>query len=583
MAEADQILVVQTLNGRLDAFGLLVERYSGLVWALILERVRRGDQIEDLVQETFCTAYQALPDLRDPARFAPWLCRIARNTALHWTRQEQCRLRAEDGAPSSTSLPDPEEAFAVAEQDQAVWQALDALPEPVRQLVVLRHLERCTYRDLARFLGISVTAVRWRLLRAEQQVARGLVQLLRDGSQTRGPDRQRLRRRVLAGLAAALPLAPRSEALTLSWWNLGHLLPALKTAVPALVGVGTAGTLVAHLAGLSLPGWPAGSDPTDRVAAVTVAQDSLIRVQLAPLPALPGPTACEPPPPPPDSRRLTALSFVEVAAASGAESTATGLMPPAAVILPAVSGEKERVTAPEPDAALQSRRSVQRAQIHGIILTGTQDGPRIRGGQTRGVPQGIRALFAYLRDHTQINSGLVWDESPLARSSGPTPRLLYLEDASSPLLFDEGEKLKLAELLRAGALLYAEDTTRSDPARSRGRAGAASDDTPFFERFKALLADRWVLGEQGESWRAAPYNHPLFTAHYTFRRGPPADGAPQDALKDLELLELRGHLVAIFNRRGTGWYRTDELDLPVPHLQFGVNLLIFAHAQSDGR
>lgn len=582
MVEADQVLVVQTLNGRLDAFGLLVERYSGLVWALILERVRRGDEIEDLVQETFCTAYQALPDLRDPSRFAPWLCRIAQNTALHWIRQEQCRLRAEDGVSISASLPDPEEALAATEQDQAVWQALDALPEQVRQLVVLRHLEGCTYRDLARFLGISITAVRWRLLRAEQQVTRGLVQLLRAGVQARCPDRPRLRRRVLAGLSATLPLAPRSEALTLSWWSLGHLLPGLKTAVPALVGVGTAGTLVAHLAGLSLPGWPTGSDPTDRVAAVTVAQDTLIRVQLAPLPALPGPAACEPPPSPPDSRRLTALSVVEVAAASGAESTATGSMPPAAVILPAVSGEKKRVPAPEPDAALQSRRSIQRAQIHGIILAGTQDGPRIRGGQTKDVPQGIRSLFAYLRDHTLIRSGAIWDESPLERSSGPSPLLLYLEDASAPLLLDEDEKQALGELLRAGTLLYAEDTARSDPAVSQGRADAASVD-PFFERFKALLADRWVLGEQGVNWRAAQYNHPLYTIYYKFRRGPPADGSPQGSLQDLEMLELRGRLVAIFNHRGTGWYRTDELDSPVPSLQFGVNLLIFAHAQSGGR
>ena len=91
----DLTLVRRTLAGDTAAFGDLVERYSGLVHGIILERVRRPEDAQDLTQETFCKAYSQLSDLRHPARFAPWLAQIARNHALRWLQREQRRTRTE--------------------------------------------------------------------------------------------------------------------------------------------------------------------------------------------------------------------------------------------------------------------------------------------------------------------------------------------------------------------------------------------------------------------------------------------------------------------------------------------------------
>ena len=71
MNAKDQILVRKTLAGDSEAFGDLVERYNRLVHGVILHKVRRPDEVEDLVQDVFCKAYQELPSLREPGKFPP--------------------------------------------------------------------------------------------------------------------------------------------------------------------------------------------------------------------------------------------------------------------------------------------------------------------------------------------------------------------------------------------------------------------------------------------------------------------------------------------------------------------------------
>ena len=72
MAERDLILIRKTLEGDRNAFGDLVERYGRLVRGVIWETLRRPDEVEDLAQEVFFRAYEQLPKLRQPAKFASW-------------------------------------------------------------------------------------------------------------------------------------------------------------------------------------------------------------------------------------------------------------------------------------------------------------------------------------------------------------------------------------------------------------------------------------------------------------------------------------------------------------------------------
>jgi len=209
MAVGDSTLAQRALIGDSKAFGDLVERYAGLVHGVILNLIRLPEEVEDLVQETFCRAYEQLPQLRNQSRFAPWLAQIARNTTLRWLQREGMRTHMEgandDGCMESSTLP-PDEIFEIQEQIALLWEALDQLPSEHRRLLVLYYLEGCTFREIARFLDQPLATIQGQLAQAERQLGQSLLSRLGVHQFWNDRTRKRLRQRVLA----ALPLA---------WWH----------------------------------------------------------------------------------------------------------------------------------------------------------------------------------------------------------------------------------------------------------------------------------------------------------------------------------------------------------------------------
>jgi RNA polymerase sigma-70 factor (ECF subfamily) len=231
MAEKDQTLVRRTLAGDANAFGDLVERYTRLVRGVVWETVRRPDEVEDLVQEAFCKAYEQLPSLRQPARFAAWLWSIAANAALshQYRKQREGRLAAAGAAqPAALSLylRRPDEAAEAHEAASLVWEALDRLEPESRRLVVLYYFEGCGYQEIARFLDLSIAAVRWRLFRTRDWLRGELLGKLGAEIQVPVRSQRRMREKVMAALPVGLFLAPQPRSRLERWagwqyWALG--------------------------------------------------------------------------------------------------------------------------------------------------------------------------------------------------------------------------------------------------------------------------------------------------------------------------------------------------------------------------
>ena len=207
MADKDQVLVKRTLAGDRDAFGDLIERYADLIHGVILEKIRRPDDVEDLMQETFAKAYQSLSTLDQPAKFAPWIGRIAANLAVNWLEYQRAQIRAEKASqPLSLSQYDqrPDVHFEENEVSAVVWEALDHLPPEHRRVVVLYHIEGCSQRDIARFLEISLPTVRWRLRRAWGRLRKEMEGVLGNEMGYRFREKRRLREKIMALLPPAL-------------------------------------------------------------------------------------------------------------------------------------------------------------------------------------------------------------------------------------------------------------------------------------------------------------------------------------------------------------------------------------------
>jgi RNA polymerase sigma-70 factor (ECF subfamily) len=214
-----------------------------LAHGVILQKVRQADEVEDLVQDVFCKAYQELVNLPDPDKFASWLTRMANNRAQAWLRQRGARQvyhQREDFARWSPDAKTPEGQLEAHETCGVVWETLDRLSPEYRQVLLLYHFEGCAQQDIACFLGITLSTVKWRLLRARQSMKHKLEEVFYlQQRQVRLNGRQ-LRQRVSAALpllAFFRPMRPRWGGIdSLRYWMVRQLLPVAYAGVVGVLG-----------------------------------------------------------------------------------------------------------------------------------------------------------------------------------------------------------------------------------------------------------------------------------------------------------------------------------------------------------
>jgi RNA polymerase sigma factor (sigma-70 family) len=164
-------LVALALVGDKDAFADLVTGSTDVVLA-VTRRVVGDHLVDDVLQEAVVVALVNLPRLRNPERFASWLCGIALNVARRRRRDPPIDLLGDVELPDSARQPDEiAEAAATARRVRA---AIDALPNGQRRAAQLYYLHELNQREIALRLEISPSAVKSRLHDARSSLARAL-------------------------------------------------------------------------------------------------------------------------------------------------------------------------------------------------------------------------------------------------------------------------------------------------------------------------------------------------------------------------------------------------------------------------
>jgi RNA polymerase sigma-70 factor (ECF subfamily) len=167
----DSEFVQQALEGKLESFEVLVERYQKTVYNLALRMVHDSDDAEDIAQTVFLKAFEHLRSYNSRYRFFSWLYRIAMNEALNVIRQK----RKFTGLDQVREHAGPGEEFEAAELSRQVQDALMELAVEQRAVVVLRHYEGFSYTEIAQILSISEKKVKSRLFSA-RQILRDLLE-----------------------------------------------------------------------------------------------------------------------------------------------------------------------------------------------------------------------------------------------------------------------------------------------------------------------------------------------------------------------------------------------------------------------
>ena len=193
--DSDAMLVERTVAGDQKAFELLVIKYQSRIQRLIGRMVRDVDLVEDIAQETFIRAYRALAQFRGEAQFYTWLYRIAVNTAKKAlmdlkrdpTISENSFKSGDDDETSPlenelTSPETPDAVLASKEIAEMVNSAMEALPEELRQAIILRELEGLSYEAIAEAMNCPIGTVRSRIFRAREAISEKVKPLLENQS-----------------------------------------------------------------------------------------------------------------------------------------------------------------------------------------------------------------------------------------------------------------------------------------------------------------------------------------------------------------------------------------------------------------
>ncbi|MCI0659167.1 MAG: sigma-70 family RNA polymerase sigma factor, partial [Acidobacteria bacterium] len=175
--ESEEELIGRAREGDSRAFDRLVQTHLGAVWRVVWRILRHREDTEDVVQEVFLTAYQALAGYRGECRLSTWLHRIAVTRSLNHLRSRGERLRRASrpleiatemtfATPEGVEERTPLIALEAKELVQRLAHCLEQLPGLWRAAVTLRDGEEMSYEEMADVLGVAVGTVRSRLARA---------------------------------------------------------------------------------------------------------------------------------------------------------------------------------------------------------------------------------------------------------------------------------------------------------------------------------------------------------------------------------------------------------------------------------
>ena len=181
---SDQEVVLQAREGLEAAYRELIRRYERPIFSLIYRMVRDRALAEDLSQETFIKALNAIDSYRPEYKFSSWIFKIANNAAIDQIRRRELDTLSLDGSPHATT-PDeieatalqvsarglsPLEALESSELGGQIEQAIGRLRPEYRSCILLRHVEGLAYEEIAELMDLPLGTVKTYIHRARNEL-----------------------------------------------------------------------------------------------------------------------------------------------------------------------------------------------------------------------------------------------------------------------------------------------------------------------------------------------------------------------------------------------------------------------------
>jgi RNA polymerase sigma-70 factor (ECF subfamily) len=190
--ENETELLAAARKGDTEAFTTLANQYNRNIYRLAFNITRNNEDAEDVMQEAFFKAYTKLDKFQGNSRFYTWLVRIAVNEALMKLRKRKSDRTVSMDEPVETDVSEivrevkdwgdnPEQTYAKTELQEMLSEAIETLEPAYRTVFVLRDVEDLSTEETAESLGLSVPAVKSRLLRARLKLREQLTRQFQRG------------------------------------------------------------------------------------------------------------------------------------------------------------------------------------------------------------------------------------------------------------------------------------------------------------------------------------------------------------------------------------------------------------------
>lgn len=169
--ESDEVLVARVLRKDEQAFSQLYRRYARYVAGVAFRLYGEDSEIDDTVQEAFVEAVRCLDKLQDPSRLRSWLVTITVRCVRRRIGKRQRRRRLADGvAEVAPRASDPKDRAQV----DALYQALDQIPDKLRIPWILHNVEGETLPEVAKLCDSSLSTIKRRIADADKRLTRRL-------------------------------------------------------------------------------------------------------------------------------------------------------------------------------------------------------------------------------------------------------------------------------------------------------------------------------------------------------------------------------------------------------------------------
>ena len=186
----DEDLVLRSQQGDVRAFDQLVQRYHGKIYGLTYNMTSNREDAEDLTQEVFVKAFEALPRFRGNSSFYTWLYRIAVNKTINYRKKRNRRramsldqfdqeIKLDDVYHELTAKGSPLRSISLTELQEKLNEVLQNLSEKHRTVVVMHDMQGIPHEEIAKVVKASVGTVRSRLFYARRQMQAELTEFVK--------------------------------------------------------------------------------------------------------------------------------------------------------------------------------------------------------------------------------------------------------------------------------------------------------------------------------------------------------------------------------------------------------------------